>query len=60
MGLPLQLVTTVNSNDIVARTVSKGDFSVTPAVTPTIAPAMDIQVRPADVIITKMPQIMEP
>ena len=44
MGLPVRFVCTVNSNDIVARTVEKGDFSKAPQVVSTLAPAMDIQV----------------
>lgn len=44
MGLPLKLVAMVNSNDIVHRTVTSGDFSMAPDVTQTLAPAIDIQV----------------
>ena len=44
MGLPMTLVCAVNVNDIVARTVSEGDFSKSATVQPTLAPAMDIQV----------------
>ncbi|XP_068561795.1 threonine synthase-like 2 [Cebidichthys violaceus] len=43
MGLPLKLVAMVNSNDIVHRTVTSGDFSMSPEVTQTLAPAIDIQ-----------------
>lgn len=43
MGLPLRLVAMVNSNDIVHRTVTNGDFSMTPNVMQTLAPAIDIQ-----------------
>lgn len=43
MGLPLRLVAMVNSNDIVHRTVTKGDFSMAPNVLQTLAPAIDIQ-----------------
>ncbi|KAM4720231.1 threonine synthase-like 2 [Anableps anableps] len=43
MGLPLKLVAMVNSNDIVHRTVTSGDFSMAPSVTQTLAPAIDIQ-----------------
>uniref|UniRef100_A0A1A8G470 Threonine synthase-like 2 n=2 Tax=Nothobranchius TaxID=28779 RepID=A0A1A8G470_9TELE len=43
MGLPLKLVAMVNSNDIVHRTVTNGDFSMTSDVTQTLAPAIDIQ-----------------
>lgn len=42
MGLPLKLVAMVNSNDIVHRTVTTGDFSMA-NVTQTLAPAIDIQ-----------------
>lgn len=44
MGLPIRLVCAVNCNDIVSRALSRGDFSVSPTVTPTLAPAMDIQI----------------
>lgn len=44
MGLPIRLVCAVTCNDIVSRTFSKGDFSMTSNVTPTLAPAMDIQI----------------
>uniref|UniRef100_A0A672GJQ5 Threonine synthase-like 2 n=1 Tax=Salarias fasciatus TaxID=181472 RepID=A0A672GJQ5_SALFA len=43
MGVPLKLVAMVNSNDIVHRTVSAGDFSMAASVTQTLAPAIDIQ-----------------
>uniref|UniRef100_A0A8P4KDX4 Threonine synthase-like 2 n=1 Tax=Dicentrarchus labrax TaxID=13489 RepID=A0A8P4KDX4_DICLA len=43
MGLPLKLVAMVNSNDIVHRTVTTGDFSMAADVTQTLAPAIDIQ-----------------
>ncbi|XP_008301758.1 threonine synthase-like 2 [Stegastes partitus] len=43
MGLPLKLVAMVNSNDIVHRTVTTGDFSMATNVTQTLAPAIDIQ-----------------
>ncbi|XP_037341209.2 threonine synthase-like 2 [Pungitius pungitius] len=43
MGLPLKLVAMVNSNDIVHRTVTVGDFSMASNVTQTLAPAIDIQ-----------------
>ncbi|MED6244052.1 Threonine synthase-like 2 [Ataeniobius toweri] len=43
MGLPLKLVAMVNSNDIVHRTVTSGDFSMATSVTQTLAPAIDIQ-----------------
>lgn len=45
MGLPLKLVAMVNSNDIVHRTVTSGDFSMAADVTQTLAPAIDIQVK---------------
>ncbi|XP_069970749.1 threonine synthase-like 2 [Penaeus vannamei] len=44
MGLPITLVAGVNTNDIVARTLSRGDFSIRENVCQTLAPAMDIQV----------------
>ncbi|CAL8280579.1 unnamed protein product [Gadus morhua 'NCC'] len=43
MGVPLQLVAMVNSNDIVRRTVQSGDFSMAADVKQTLAPAIDIQ-----------------
>ncbi|XP_035995821.1 threonine synthase-like 2 [Fundulus heteroclitus] len=43
MGLPLKLVAMVNSNDIIHRTVTSGDFSMATNVTQTLAPAIDIQ-----------------
>ncbi|XP_005950624.1 threonine synthase-like 2 [Haplochromis burtoni] len=43
MGLPLKLVAMVNSNDIVHRMVTSGDFSMADNVTQTLAPAIDIQ-----------------
>ncbi|XP_073333834.1 threonine synthase-like 2 isoform X2 [Pagrus major] len=43
MGLPLKLVAMVNSNDIVHRAVTTGDFSMAADVTQTLAPAIDIQ-----------------
>ncbi|KAJ0057607.1 hypothetical protein NL108_009399, partial [Boleophthalmus pectinirostris] len=43
MGLHLRLVAMVNSNDIVHRTVTKGDFSMASEVFQTLAPAIDIQ-----------------
>ena len=45
MGLPVKLTCAVNKNDIVARTIGSGDFSVSDNFTPTLATAMDIQVR---------------
>ncbi|XP_019612607.2 threonine synthase-like 2 isoform X3 [Rhinolophus sinicus] len=44
MGLPIRLVVTVNCNDIIHRTVQRGDFSLSETVKPTLASAMDIQV----------------
>lgn len=44
MGLPIRLVAAVNHNDIIHRTVQQGDFSLSQAVQPTLASAMDIQV----------------
>ncbi|XP_045664847.1 threonine synthase-like 2 isoform X4 [Ursus americanus] len=44
MGLPIRLVVAVNRNDIIHRTVQRGDFSLSEAVEPTLASAMDIQV----------------
>ncbi|XP_062934451.1 threonine synthase-like 2 isoform X1 [Cynocephalus volans] len=44
MGLPICLVGAVNRNDIIHRTVQQGDFSLSEAVNPTLASAMDIQV----------------
>ncbi|EPY82063.1 threonine synthase-like protein [Camelus ferus] len=44
MGLPIHLAVAVNCNDIVHRTVQRGDFSLSRAVKPTLASAMDIQV----------------
>uniref|UniRef100_A0A8B9VF03 Threonine synthase-like 2 n=1 Tax=Anas zonorhyncha TaxID=75864 RepID=A0A8B9VF03_9AVES len=43
MGLPIQLVAVVNSNDIIHRAVQHGDFSASEHVKATLAPAMDIQ-----------------
>ncbi|XP_064622944.1 threonine synthase-like 2 [Lineus longissimus] len=43
MGVPVKLTTAVNSNDIVARTLRDGDWSVPDEVEMTISPAMDIQ-----------------
>lgn len=44
MGLPIQLVAVVNSNDIIHRTIQHGDFSLSESVKATLASAMDIQV----------------
>lgn len=46
MGLPVHLVAAVNCNDIIHRTVQRGDFSLSDTVKPTLASAMDIQVGP--------------
>lgn len=48
MGLPITLVAGVNTNNIVARTLNGGDFSVQGSVVPSLAPAMDIQVKGDD------------
>ena len=45
MGLPLRLVAAVNTNDIVSRILSSGDFSKADEVVVSLAPAMDIQVN---------------
>lgn len=39
-----RLILATNSNDILTRFVSQGDYSVTGAVTPTSSPSMDIQI----------------
>ena len=44
MGLPIKIVCAVNSNDIVYRTLTQGDYSIADKVIPTYATAMDIQV----------------
>lgn len=44
MGVPLRLVCAVTTNDIVARTVSDGDYSMADKVNQTLATAMDIQI----------------
>ncbi|MBN3290930.1 THNS2 protein, partial [Polypterus senegalus] len=43
MGLPLRIVSTVNENDIIFRTIKHGDFSLASSVKHTLAPAIDIQ-----------------
>ncbi|KAM6313453.1 threonine synthase-like 2 [Aegotheles albertisi] len=43
MGLPIRLVAVVNSNDIIHRTVQRGDFSLSEGTKATLASAMDIQ-----------------
>ncbi|KAG2466909.1 THNS2 protein, partial [Polypterus senegalus] len=45
MGLPLRIVSTVNENDIIFRTIKHGDFSLASSVKHTLAPAIDIQWR---------------
>ncbi|XP_053315355.1 threonine synthase-like 2 [Spea bombifrons] len=42
MGLPIRLVAAVNDNDIIHRTIQRGDFSLGDTAT-TLASAMDIQ-----------------
>lgn len=44
MGVPIKFVCAVTQNDIVARAITKGDYSMSDSVIPTLAPAMDIQV----------------
>jgi len=44
MGLPIQMVAAVTTNDIVHRTLQTGDFSLSETVLQTWATAMDIQV----------------
>ena len=44
MGLPIKLISAVNSNDIVARTLTSGDYAPMVEVVNTLAPAMNIQV----------------
>ena len=53
MGLPLRLVAAVNRNDIVYRTLSKGDFSKSEEVVVSLAPAMDIQVSKKNGILPR-------
>ncbi|XP_077978519.1 threonine synthase-like 2 [Glandiceps talaboti] len=43
MGLPIKIVTAVNANDILFRTLQSGDHSLAKDVVPTHAPAMDVQ-----------------
>ncbi|VTJ89453.1 Hypothetical predicted protein [Marmota monax] len=43
MGLPIRLVAVVNHNDIIHRAIRQGDFSLSEAVRPSLASAMDIQ-----------------
>ena len=45
MGLPIKLVCAVNSNNIVDRAFSRGDYSISGDVIETLATAMNIQVR---------------
>ncbi len=44
MGIPLQIVSTVNENDIVDRTFRLNDFSLSDSVVHTPSSAMDIQI----------------
>ncbi|VDI00928.1 Hypothetical predicted protein, partial [Mytilus galloprovincialis] len=44
MGVPIKFVCAVTQNDIVARAITKGDYSMSDSVIPTLAPAMDIQI----------------
>ena len=44
MGIPINLIATVNPNDIVHRTFKSGDYSLAKEVRATWASAMDIQV----------------
>ena len=46
MGIPIDLIACVNTNDVVARFLEKGDYSVecNKPTTSTWATAMDIQV----------------
>lgn len=44
MGFPIKLIASVNSNDILARSFQNGDYSPSPDVKASLAPAMDIQV----------------
>lgn len=44
IGLPLQLVASVNENDIVAKTMATGIFQTGDHVIPSTSPSMDIQV----------------
>lgn len=54
MGLPLKLVAMVNSNDIVHRMVTSGDFSMAANVTQTLAPAIDIQVETLHLLVCRV------
>lgn len=54
MGLPLKLVAMVNSNDIVHRTVTSGDFSMAAHTKQTVAPAIDIQVTNVHSIVLQL------
>ncbi|CAC5360111.1 THNSL2 [Mytilus coruscus] len=44
MGVPIKFVCAVTQNDIVARAITKGDYSMSDSVIRTLAPAMDIQI----------------
>ncbi|XP_064420612.1 threonine synthase-like 2 isoform X2 [Latimeria chalumnae] len=43
MGLPVRLVTVVNENDIIHRTIQHGDYSLASSVKQSLAPSIDIQ-----------------
>ena len=45
MGLPVKLVSAVNTNDIIHRTITHGDYSKASRVIKTYSVAMDIQVN---------------
>ena len=45
MGVPVNLIAAVTPNDIVHRTFTTGDFSLSEKVLQTWATAMDIQVK---------------
>jgi len=53
MGLPVRLVVAVNSNDIVARLINTGTYSITGPIIPSLASAMDIQVTCVNAIAVK-------
>ena len=56
MGIPINLIATVNPNDIVHRTFKSGDYSLAKEVRATWASAMDIQVSKV-IRITAMPKL---
>ena len=41
MGVPLKIITAVNSNDVVARALRDGDYTVKEEMVTTLSPAMD-------------------